>query len=48
MVERKAFLANREHQYHVSQCGEHDSSDHKKKNVDYYEYPSLTHLMDEY
>ena len=23
MVERKAFLANLKHQYHVSQCGEH-------------------------
>ena len=30
-VERKAFLANSNHQYHVSQWGEHDCSAHKKK-----------------
>ena len=48
MVERKAFLANQKHQYHVSQCGEHNFCAHKKKNADYYEYPSLTHFMDEH
>ena len=42
----KALLANPKHQYHVSQCGEHDCSAQHKKNVDYYENPSLTHLMD--
>ena len=48
MVECKAFLVNPKHQYHVSQCGEHDSSGRQKKNVDYYENPSLTHLMDKF
>ena len=48
MVEKKAFLTNLEHQCHVSQCGEHDSRAYRKKNVDYYEYPSLIHLTDEY
>ena len=47
MVERKAFLANRKDQYHVSQRGEHDCSDHNKKNGDYYEYPSLSYFIDE-
>ena len=44
---KKAFLANPKHQYHVSQCGEHDCNANNKKNRDYYEYPSLSHLMDE-
>ena len=48
MVERKAFLASPDHQYHVSQCGEHDYSAHNRKTVDYYEYPSLTHFVDEH
>ena len=48
MVERKAFTANPKHQYHVSQCGEHDCSPINKKNVDYYGYPSLTHFEDEH
>ena len=48
MVERKAFLTNPKRQYHVSQYGEHDYSAHNEKNVDYYEYPSLTHFEDEY
>ena len=48
MVERKAFPAKPKHQYHVCQCGEHDCSDHDKKNRDYYEYPSLTHFTDEH
>ena len=47
MVERKAFLANSKHQYRVSQCGEHDCSARNKKNGDFYEYPSLSHFMDE-
>ena len=46
MVQRKAFVANPKHQYRVSQKGEHDCSAHNKKNVDCYEYPSLTHFTD--
>ena len=41
MVERKAFLANPKHQYHVSQWGEHDCCANNKKNRDCYEYQSL-------
>ena len=44
---KKAFLANPKHQYHVSQCGEHDCHANNKKKGDYYAYPSLSHLMDE-
>ena len=47
MIEGKAFLTNPKHQYRVSQCGEHDCSDHNEKNADFYEYPSLTHFIDE-
>ena len=47
-MERKAFFANPKDQYHVSQYGEHDCSAHKKKNIDYYEYPSLTHFTDKH
>ena len=47
MVERKAFLANANHQYHASQCGEHDYSANNKKNRDYNEYPSLSNFMEE-
>ena len=47
MMEKKAFLGNPKHQYHVSQCGECDYSANNEKNRDYYEYPSLPHLMDE-
>ena len=32
----------------VSQCGELDCSANKKKNEDYYEYPSLSHFMNEH
>ena len=46
-MERKAFLANPNHQYRVSKWGEHDFSAHNKKNVDYYGDPSLSHFMDE-
>ena len=46
MVQRKAFLPNPKHQYHVSQCGELDYSALNEKNKDYYEYPSLTHFTD--
>ena len=48
MVQRKAFLANPKHQYHVSQWGEHDYSANNKKNREYYEYPSLSHFKDEH
>ena len=48
MVKRIAFLANPKHQYHLSHCEEHDYSGHKKKNVDYYEYPCLTHFRFEH
>ena len=47
MVEREVFLENPKHQYRVSQYGEHDCSAHNKKKVDCYEYPGLTHFMDE-
>ena len=47
-MERKAFLANPKHQYCVSLYGEHDCYAHNKKNGDYYEYPSLSHFMDEH
>ena len=47
MVEKEAFPANPKHQYHESQCEEHDCSGNNKKNEDYYEYPSLSHLTDE-
>ena len=48
MVERKAFLANPKHQYHVSQREEHDCSTHNEKNGDYNEYPSLSDFTDEH
>ena len=48
MVERKAFLANPKLQYRVSQYREHDSSNHNKKNEDYYEYSSLSNFIDEH
>ena len=47
MVERKAFLANRKHQYRGPQYGEYDCGAQSYKEVDYYENPSLTHLIDE-
>ena len=47
MVERKAFLANPKHQYHQTQCGEHDFIANNKRNKDYYDNPSLTHFIDE-
>ena len=47
MVESKAFLANPKHQNHASQRGERDCQAHNKKNEDYYEYPSLSHFMEE-
>ena len=44
---KKAFLENPKHQYHVSQCGEHDCDGNKKINEDYYMYLSLSHFIDE-
>ena len=48
MVEGETFLANPKHEYHVSQCEEHDCSAYNKKNGDYYEYPCLSHFTDEH
>ena len=48
MVERKAFLVNLKHKYHISQCGEYNCSADNEKNGGYYEYLSLSHFTDEY
>ena len=48
MVKRNAFPVNLEHQYRVFERGEHDCSAHNKKNIDYYEYPSMTHFLDKH
>ena len=45
---KKSILANQKHQYHVSQCREHDFSANNKKNKDYYGHPSLSHSMNEH
>ena len=45
---KKAFLANPNHQYRVSQCGDNDCQANNKKNGDYYEDPSLLSFMDEH
>ena len=44
---RNAVLANPKHQFLVSQCGKHDCHANKKKNGDYYKYPSLSQVTDE-
>ena len=44
---KKAFLANPNYQYHMSQCGEQDCRANNKKNGDYYEYPSLSPFSNE-
>ena len=44
---KKVLLANPKHHDHVSQYGEHDCRANNKKNEDFYEYPSLSHFMDE-
>ena len=44
MAKRKAFLVNPKNKNRV----EHDCSAHNKKSGDYYEYPSLSHLIDEH
>ena len=48
MVERKAFLANPEHQCRASKCGEHDYNAHNRKNGDYNECLSLSQFTKEY
>ena len=47
-MERKAFFANLEHQYHVSQCGECHCSAHNERNEDYNAYSSLSQFTDEH
>ena len=47
MVKRKAYATNPKLQYHVSQCREHDCSAYNRKNVDYYEYLSLSYFTEE-
>ena len=42
--EKKAFLANPKHQYHVCQYGEHDYCAINEKKGDYYKFPSLNHF----
>ena len=44
---KKAFLSNSKNQYRISQCGEYDCHANNKNNGYYYEYPSLSHLMNE-
>ena len=44
---KNAFLADPKHQYRVSQCGEFDCRANNKMKGNYYEYPSLSHFMDE-
>ena len=46
-MEKKVFLANPKHEYHISQCGEHGCSANNDKIGDYNAYPSLSHLMEE-
>ena len=48
MAVRKAFLVNPKHQYHVSQCGEHDYNAYNKKHREYNKYPSLSNFTDEH
>ena len=47
MAGRKAFLANPRHYNRVSPYGEHDCSA-KKNNLEFYEYPSLSHFTNEH
>ena len=44
---KKALPANPKHQYHVSQCGEHDCCANNNKNRDSYVHPSLSHFTDQ-
>ena len=43
----KRFSCKSKASYHVYKWGEHDCSANNEKNGDYYEYPSLSHFMDE-
>ena len=45
---KKSFPTNPKHQYCVSQYEKYDCSAHNKKNGDYDEYPTLSHLTDEH
>ena len=45
--EKKTFLTIPKHQYRVPHNGEHDCNTKNKKNRDYYEYQSLSHLANE-
>ena len=47
-VERKAFRSNPKHQYHAFQWEEHDCGAQNKKNGDFYDYPSLSHFLEEH
>ena len=44
MVQRKVFVANPKHQYHVSQYGWHDCSAQNENNGDYNKYLSLSYF----
>ena len=44
---KKSFSCKSKDQFHVLQWGEHDFSAQNKKNGDYYEYPCLSHFMNE-
>ena len=48
MMEGKAFLTNPKHQDRASQYIEPDYSANNKRNGDYYEYPRLSHFIDEH
>ena len=48
MVENKAFRANPNQQYRISQHEEHDRNANNKKNRDYYGYPSLPNFTDKF
>ena len=45
---KKTLHANPQHQYHISQCGEHDCHANDKNNRDGYAYPSLSYFTDEH
>ena len=45
---KESYLAKPKHQYHVSQCGEHDCNAHNKNNGYYYEYLSLSDFMNDH
>ena len=47
-MKERAFVASPKHQYHVSQCGERDSTAHNEKNEDHYEYSSLFYFTDKH